>query len=107
LGARDMPRRKPDAAGLGEQQGGPQLVDASVQARMRALLARIADGDFAQRFVAAQAGGAPQASRAEAADADMPVAGELRSLLGRDSPSADVGDDEVLADSDDPQIWLS
>ncbi|MGW0227501.1 ketol-acid reductoisomerase [Actinopolymorpha singaporensis] len=49
-----------DTAEYGDYVSGPRIIDESVKARMREVLADIKDGTFAQRFIDDQDAGAPE-----------------------------------------------
>ncbi|MGH3509200.1 MAG: ketol-acid reductoisomerase, partial [Nocardioidaceae bacterium] len=73
-----------DTAEYGDYVSGPRLIDDSVKARMKQLLAEIQDGTFAQRFIDDQDAGAPEfkALRAKGEQHPIEVTGrDLRKLM--------------------------
>ncbi|MCL2850117.1 MAG: ketol-acid reductoisomerase, partial [Micrococcales bacterium] len=73
-----------DTAEYGDYVSGPRVIDPHVKDNMRAVLAEIQSGAFAQRFIADQDAGAPEfaALRAKGqAHPIEPVGRELRKLF--------------------------
>ena len=63
-----------DTAEWGDYTSGPRIVDASVKARMKEVLAEIQDGTFARRWIAEDEAGRPEYRRlAEVRAAGRPV----------------------------------
>jgi len=73
-----------DTAEYGDYVSGPRVIDESVKARMREILADIQDGTFAARFIADQDAGAPEFTAFRAAAEKHPIEAtgrELRQLM--------------------------
>ena len=82
-----------DTAEYGDYVSGPRVIDASVKDNMRAVLADIQNGAFAERFIADQDAGAPEfiALRTKAEQHPIEETGrELRKLMSW----VDSGDDD-------------
>ncbi|MCB0916466.1 MAG: ketol-acid reductoisomerase [Actinobacteria bacterium] len=82
-----------DTAEYGDYVSGPRVIDPSVKENMRAVLADIQNGSFAERFIGDQDAGAPefQALRAKAETHPIEATGrELRKLMSW----VDSGDDD-------------
>ena len=73
-----------DTAEYGDYVSGPRVIDESVKARMREILADIQDGTFAARFIADQDAGAPEFTAFRVAAEKHPIEAtgrELRQLM--------------------------
>ncbi|HSK56667.1 MAG TPA: ketol-acid reductoisomerase [Jiangellales bacterium] len=73
-----------DTAEYGDYVSGPRVIDESVKARMREILAEIQDGSFAARFIADQDAGAPEFTAFREAAERHPIEAtgrELRKLM--------------------------
>ena len=73
-----------DTAEYGDYVSGPRVIDASVKARMKDVLADIQSGKFAQRFIDDQDAGAPEFKALRAKGEAHPIEGvgrELRKLM--------------------------
>ena len=73
-----------DTAEYGDYVSGPRVIDPSVKANMKQVLAEIQDGTFAARFIADQDAGAPEFTRLRAAGETHPIektGRELRKLM--------------------------
>jgi ketol-acid reductoisomerase len=73
-----------DTAEYGDYVSGPRVIDAHVKDNMRAVLADIRSGAFAQRFIADQDAGAPEFAALRAAGEKHPIeqtGGRLRGLM--------------------------
>jgi ketol-acid reductoisomerase len=73
-----------DTAEYGDYVSGPRVIDESVKARMREILAEIQDGSFAARFIADQDAGAPEFTTFREAAEKHPIEAtgrELRKLM--------------------------
>jgi ketol-acid reductoisomerase len=84
-----------DTAEYGDYVSGPRIIDDHVKANMRAVLADIQSGAFAQRFIADQDAGAPEFKALRAAGEQHPieqVGKELRSMMAW----VDSGDDDYV-----------
>jgi ketol-acid reductoisomerase len=84
-----------DTAEYGDYVSGPRVIDPSVKDNMRAVLADIQNGAFAERFIGDQDAGAPefQALRAKAEAHPIEATGrELRKLMSW----VDSGDDDYV-----------
>jgi ketol-acid reductoisomerase len=71
-----------DTAEYGDYVSGPRVIDDSVKARMRDVLADIKDGSFAARFIADQDAGAPEFHRLRAEGEQHPIEATGRQLRG-------------------------
>jgi ketol-acid reductoisomerase len=71
-----------DTAEYGDYVSGPRVIDASVKARMKDVLADIKDGTFAARFIADQDAGAPEFKRLRAEGEQHPIEATGRELRG-------------------------
>jgi ketol-acid reductoisomerase len=71
-----------DTAEYGDYVSGPRVIDDSVKARMRDVLADIKDGSFAARFIADQDAGAPEFQRLRAEGEQHPIEATGRQLRG-------------------------
>jgi ketol-acid reductoisomerase len=69
-----------DTAEYGDYVSGPRIIDDSVKARMREVLAEIKDGSFAARFIADQDAGAPEFKALRAASEAHPIEATGRDL---------------------------
>ena len=84
-----------DTAEYGDYVSGPRVIDPSVKDNMRAVLADIQNGSFAERFMSDQEAGAPEfrALRAKAEQHPIEDTGrELRGLMSW----IDAGDDDYV-----------
>jgi ketol-acid reductoisomerase len=84
-----------DTAEYGDYVSGPRVIDDHVRQNMRAVLADIQSGAFAQRFIADQDAGAPEFKALRAAAEQHPieqVGKELRSMMAW----VDSGDDDYV-----------
>ena len=73
-----------DTAEFGDYVSGPRVIDPSVKENMKAVLADIQSGAFAQRFIADQDAGAPEFQRLREQAAGHPIektGKELRGLM--------------------------
>ena len=73
-----------DTAEYGDYVSGPRIIDDSVKARMRDVLAEIKDGTFAARFIADQDAGAPEFAEFRKKSEEHPIEAvgkELRGLM--------------------------
>ena len=73
-----------DTAEYGDYVSGPRVIDASVKARMKDVLADVQSGAFAKRFIDDQDAGAPEFKQLRAAGEAHPIEGtgrELRKLM--------------------------
>jgi len=71
-----------DTAEFGDYVSGPRIIDASVKARMKDVLADIQSGAFAKRFIDDQDAGAPEFKRLRAAGEAHPIEETGRKLRG-------------------------
>ena len=71
-----------DTAEYGDYVSGPRVIDASVKARMKEVLADIQSGAFAKRFIDDQAAGAPEFKALRAEAEKHPIEGVGRELRG-------------------------
>ena len=71
-----------DTAEFGDYVSGPRIIDASVKARMKEVLADIQSGAFAKRFIDDQNAGAPEFTRLRAAGEAHPIEETGRKLRG-------------------------
>ena len=71
-----------DTAEFGDYVSGPRIIDASVKAPMKEVLADIQSGAFAQRFIDDQDAGAPEFKRLRAAGEAHPIEETGRKLRG-------------------------
>ena len=71
-----------DTAEFGDYVSGPRVIDASVKARMKEVLADIQSGAFARRFIDDQDAGAPEFTRLRAAGEAHPIEETGRKLRG-------------------------
>ncbi len=71
-----------DTAEFGDYVSGPRVIDASVKARMKDVLADIQSGAFAQRFIDDQDAGAPEFKAFRAAAEQHPIEETGRKLRG-------------------------
>ncbi len=71
-----------DTAEFGDYVSGPRVIDASVKARMKEVLADIQSGAFAKRFIDDQDAGAPQFKAFRAAGEQHPIEETGRKLRG-------------------------
>jgi len=71
-----------DTAEFGDYVSGPRVIDASVKARMKDVLADIQSGAFAKRFIDDQDAGAPEFKRLRAAGEAHPIEETGRKLRG-------------------------
>jgi ketol-acid reductoisomerase len=71
-----------DTAEFGDYVSGPRVIDASVKARMKDVLADIQSGAFAKRFIDDQDAGAPEFTRLRAAGEAHPIEETGRKLRG-------------------------
>ena len=71
-----------DTAEFGDYVSGPRVIDASVKARMKDVLADIQSGAFAKRFIDDQNAGAPEFTRLRAAGEAHPIEETGRKLRG-------------------------
>ncbi|MGL4340326.1 MAG: ketol-acid reductoisomerase [Rhodoglobus sp.] len=84
-----------DTAEYGDYVSGPRVIDPSVKENMKAVLADIQSGAFAERFIADQDAGAPEflALRAKGAAHPIEATGQkLRSLFAWKQQDADYTD---------------
>jgi ketol-acid reductoisomerase len=82
-----------DTAEYGDYVSGPRVIDARVKESMKAILADIQSGRFAQRFIDDQDAGAPEFNKLRAAGEQHPieqVGRELRAMMAW----VDSGDDD-------------
>ena len=82
-----------DTAEYGDYVSGPRVIDAQVKDNMRAVLADIQSGAFAERFIADQDAGAPEFLALRAAGEAHPIEAtgrELRTMMAW----VDSGDDD-------------
>ncbi|MGI9084442.1 MAG: ketol-acid reductoisomerase [Aeromicrobium sp.] len=73
-----------DTAEYGDYVSGPRVIDEHVKENMRAILADIQDGSFAQRFIDDQDAGAPEFKELRRKGAEHPIEAvgkELRGLM--------------------------
>ena len=73
-----------DTAEYGDYVSGPRVIDEHVRENMKAVLADIRDGSFAQRFIDDQDAGAPEFKRFRAASESHPIertGKDLRALM--------------------------
>jgi ketol-acid reductoisomerase len=73
-----------DTAEYGDYVSGPLVIDEHVKDNMRAVLAKIQDGSFAQRFIDDQDAGAPEFKALRAKGEQHPIeetGRELRKLM--------------------------
>jgi ketol-acid reductoisomerase len=73
-----------DTAEYGDYVSGPRVIDERVKENMRAVLADIQDGTFAQRFIDDQDAGAPEFTALREKGAKHPIESvgkELRGLM--------------------------
>jgi ketol-acid reductoisomerase len=73
-----------DTAEYGDYVSGPRVIDPHVKANMRAILAEIQDGSFAQRFIDDQDAGGPEFLELRRKGAEHPIEAvgkELRGLM--------------------------
>jgi ketol-acid reductoisomerase len=73
-----------DTAEYGDYVSGPRVIDASVKARMKDVLADITNGTFAKRFIDDQDAGAPEFARLRAEGERHPIEAtgrDLRALM--------------------------
>lgn len=71
-----------DTAEFGDYVSGPRIIDASVKARMKEVLADIQSGAFAKRFVDDQDAGAPEFKRLRAEAEQHPIEATGKQLRG-------------------------
>ena len=71
-----------DTAEFGDYVSGPRIIDASVKARMKDVLADIQSGAFARRFIDDQNAGAPEFKSLRAAGEAHPIEETGRKLRG-------------------------
>jgi ketol-acid reductoisomerase len=71
-----------DTAEYGDYVSGPRVIDAHVKENMRAVLADIQSGAFAERFIADQDAGAPEFKALRAAGEKHPIEDTGRKLRG-------------------------
>ncbi len=71
-----------DTAEYGDYVSGPRVIDASVKARMKEVLADIQSGAFAKRFIDDQDAGAPEFKALRAEGEKHPIEGVGRELRG-------------------------
>ena len=71
-----------DTAEYGDYVSGPRVIDPHVKDNMRAVLADIQSGKFAQRFIDDQDAGAPEFKALRAAGETHPIEGVGRQLRG-------------------------
>ena len=71
-----------DTAEYGDYVSGPRVIDASVKARMKEVLADIQSGAFAKRFIDDQDAGAPEFKALRAEAEKHPIEGVGRELRG-------------------------
>jgi ketol-acid reductoisomerase len=71
-----------DTAEYGDYVSGPRIIDDRVKDNMRAVLADIQDGTFAERFIADQDAGAPEFTAMRAAGEQHPIEDVGRKLRG-------------------------
>jgi ketol-acid reductoisomerase len=84
-----------DTAEYGDYVSGPRIIDDRVKQNMKAVLADIQSGAFAQRFIDDQDAGAPEFKALRAAGEAHPIEGvgrELRQLMAW----VDTGDDDYI-----------
>ncbi len=84
-----------DTAEYGDYVSGPRVIDPSVKENMRAVLADIQSGAFAERFIADQDAGAPEFLELRAKGAAHPIEAtgqKLRSLFAWKQQDADYTD---------------
>ena len=73
-----------DTAEYGDYVSGPRVIDASVKANMKAVLADVQNGNFAKRFIEDQDAGAPEFKALRAKGEAHPtetVGRELRKMM--------------------------
>ncbi|WP_036318998.1 ketol-acid reductoisomerase [Microbacterium indicum] len=81
-----------DTAEFGDYVSGPRVIDAHVKENMKAVLADIQSGAFAERFIADQDAGAPEFKKLRAAEETHPIeqtGRQLRSLFSWSKSSDD------------------
>ena len=71
-----------DTAEYGDYVSGPRVIDAHVKDNMRAVLADIQNGAFAERFIADQDAGAPEFTALREKGAQHPIEATGRTLRG-------------------------
>jgi ketol-acid reductoisomerase len=71
-----------DTAEYGDYVSGPRIVDESVRATMREVLAEIQDGTFAERWIAENEAGRPEFEALRARDRDHRIEQVGRELRG-------------------------
>ena len=82
-----------DTAEYGDYVSGPRVIDERVKENMKAVLADIQDGTFAQRFMDDQAAGAPEFTKLRAAGEAHPIEKTGRELRQMFSWLKDSDDD--------------
>ena len=73
-----------DTAEYGDYVSGPRVIDPSVKENMKAVLADIQNGSFAQRFIDDQDAGAPEFKALRAKGEQHPIEGVGRELRSHD-----------------------
>jgi ketol-acid reductoisomerase len=71
-----------DTAEYGDYVSGPRVIDEQVKENMRAVLADVRSGAFAERFIADQDAGAPEFQRLRAQAEQHPIEDVGRKLRG-------------------------
>lgn len=84
-----------DTAEYGDYVSGPRVIDPSVKDNMRAVLADIQNGSFAERFMSDQESGAPEFKALRAKAEQHPIEETGRTLRGLMS-WIDSGDDDYV-----------
>ncbi|HVQ87942.1 MAG TPA: ketol-acid reductoisomerase, partial [Actinomycetes bacterium] len=84
-----------DTAEYGDYVSGPRIIDDRVKESMRAVLADIQSGAFAQRFIDDQDAGAPEFKKLRAEGEQHPIENVGRELRGM-MAWVDSGDDDYL-----------
>jgi ketol-acid reductoisomerase len=84
-----------DTAEYGDYVSGPRVIDDSVKARMKEVLADIVDGSFAKRFFDDQDAGAPEFNRLRAEQEQHPIEATGRELRKMMAWVSDGDDDYV------------
>ena len=82
-GLRKMHKFISDTAAWGDMISGPRVVDENSRAAMKAILADIQDGTFAQRWIAENEAGMPEFRRLMGADLEHPIETVGAELRGR------------------------
>ncbi|HLS00931.1 MAG TPA: ketol-acid reductoisomerase, partial [Beutenbergiaceae bacterium] len=79
-----------DTAEYGDYVSGPRVIDERVKENMKAVLAEIQDGSFAERFIADQDAGAPEFKKLRAKGEQHPIEAtgkELRKMFSWVKPA--------------------